>query len=134
MVEICWSTFFKSETEATLCLQTIPVDYRLRAMVCLGGRHPAPERTGIGSIPMKLQHAVEEFAHGRRLLVEAQEVPEVAARFLNDSRVIVVLGPFVTGDHGARFQQFEFVEGSDPFCPRLWIAFRHIGMDAVVGN
>ena len=78
-------------------------------MVCLGGRHPAPERTGIGSIPMKLHHPVEEFAHGRRLFVEAQEVPEVAARFLDDPRVIVVLGPFVTGDHGARFQQFEFV-------------------------
>jgi len=83
---------------------------------------------------MKLHHPVEEFAHGRRLLVEAQEVPEVAASFLDDPRVIVVLGPFVTGDHGARFQQFEFVEGSDPFGPRLWIAFCHIGMDAVVGD
>ena len=83
---------------------------------------------------MKLHHSVEEFAHGHRLLVEAQEVPEVAASFLDDPRVIVVLGPFVTGDHGARFQQFEFVEGSDPFGPRLWIAFCHIGMDAVVGD
>ena len=37
---------------------------------------------------MKLHHLVEEFAHGLRLLVEAQEVPEVAARFLDDPRVI----------------------------------------------
>jgi hypothetical protein len=44
---------------------------RLWAMVCLGGRRPTPERTGIGSISMKLHHPVEEFAHGRRLLVEA---------------------------------------------------------------
>ena len=44
--------------------------YRLWAMVCLGGRRPAPERTGIGSISMKLHHPVEEFAHVRRLLVE----------------------------------------------------------------
>src|SRR6266852_9815916 len=112
---------------------TIPVDYPLWAVACLGGRHPAPQRTRIGSIPMKLHHAVEEFAHGRRLLVEAQEVPEVAARFLDDPRMIVVLGPFVAGHHGPRFQRFEFVEGSDPFRPRLWIAFRHIGMDPVVG-
>src|SRR5260370_34663876 len=54
-----------------LCPQTIPVDYRLRAMVCLGGRHPAPERTGIGSIPMKPHHPGEEFARARRLCVEA---------------------------------------------------------------
>ncbi len=101
-------------------------------MVCFGDRHPTPERTGIGSIPMKLHHPVEEFAHGHRLLVEAQKVPEVAARFLDDPRVVVVLGPFVTGDHGARFQRFKFVEGSDPFGPRLRIAFRHIRMDAVV--
>src|ERR1700726_3256743 len=106
MREICWSTFFKSETEATLCPQTIPVDYRLWAMVCLGGRHPAPERTGIGSTTMKLHHPVEEFAHGLCLLVEAQEVPEVAARFLDDPRVIVVLRSFVAGNHGARFQRF----------------------------
>jgi len=48
-----------------------PAGYRLWAVVCLGGRRPAPERTGIGSISMKLHHPVEEFAHGRRLLVEA---------------------------------------------------------------
>src|SRR5258708_39240473 len=100
-----------------LCPQTIPVDYRLRAMVCLGGRHPAPERTGIGSIPMKLHHPVEEFAHARRLLVEAQEVPQVAASFFDDPRVVVVLGPFVTGAHRARLQQFHVVYGSDSFCP-----------------
>ena len=93
-------------------------------MACLGGRHTAPERTGIGSIPMKLYHPVEEFAHGRRLLVEAQEVPEVAARFLDDPRVIVVLGPFVTGDHGARFQQFKFVEGILDFSPFLRLGWR----------
>jgi hypothetical protein len=43
--------------------------------------------------PHEASSSVEEFAHGRRLLVEAQEVPEVAARFLDDPRVIVVLGP-----------------------------------------
>ena len=64
-------------------------------MVCFGDRHPTPERTGIGSIPMKLHHPVEELARGCRLLVETQEVPEVAARFLDDPRVIVVLGPWM---------------------------------------
>src|SRR5258708_30147394 len=83
---------------------------RLSAMVCFVDRHPTQERTGIGSIPMKLHHPVEEFAHAGRLLAEAQEVPEVAARFLDDPWVIVVLRPFVTGNHGPRFQQFEFVE------------------------
>ena len=39
-------------------------------MVCFGDRQPTPERTGIGSIPMKLHHPVEELAHGRRLLGE----------------------------------------------------------------
>src|SRR6266849_10172407 len=68
---------------------------RLSAMVCFGDRHPAPERTGIGSIPMKLHHPIEEFAHASRLLVEAEEVPEVAARFFDDPRVVVVLRPFV---------------------------------------
>src|SRR6202035_2772257 len=72
--------------------------YQLRAMVCLGGRRSAPERTGIGSVSMKLHHPVEEFAHGRGLLVEAHEVPEVTARFLDDPRVVVVLGSFVSGD------------------------------------
>ena len=45
--------------------------YQLWAMVCLGGRRSAPERTGIGSVSMKLHHPVEEFSRGRRLLVEA---------------------------------------------------------------
>src|SRR5712691_1445017 len=79
-------------------------------MVCLDGRRPTPERTGIGSISMKLHHPVEELTHGHRLFVEAQEVPEIAARFLDDPRVVVVLGPFVASDYGARFQRFEFVE------------------------
>src|SRR5437867_4423675 len=91
--------------------------YQLWAMVCLGGSRSAPERTGIGSVSMKLHHPVEEFAHGRGFLVEAHEVSEVTARFLDDPRMVVVLGPFVAGDHGAGFQRFELVEGGDPFEP-----------------
>ena len=53
----------------------------LRAMVCLGGRRPTPERTGIGSISMKLHHPVEEFAHGRRLLVEEKGSPGSSGAF-----------------------------------------------------
>ena len=63
---------FRKETgRGGASLQGTPAGYRLWAVMCLGGRRPAPERTGIGSISMKLHHPVEEFAHGRRLLVEA---------------------------------------------------------------
>src|SRR5580692_12780588 len=71
--------------------------HQLWAMMGLGGRRSAPERTGIGSVSMKLHHPVEEFAHGRGLLVEAHEVPKVTARFFDDPRVVVVLGSFVAG-------------------------------------
>src|ERR1700681_3923360 len=100
------------------------------SVVCLGGRRSAPERTGIGSVSMKRHHPVEQFAHGRGLLVEAHEVPEVTARFLDDPRVVFVLGSFVAGDHGAGFQRFELVEGGDPFEPGMRVALRHVGMDA----
>src|SRR5207253_6701394 len=66
-----------------------------------------PERARIGPIRIELQHPVVELSRGRRQLGQAVEVADVLPGLFDDSRVVVVLGLLVSGDHRARLERLD---------------------------
>src|SRR5580700_5614389 len=85
--------------------------------LCRLGREP--QRAGVDSVRVNLQHLPVEFLRRRGFLVEPVEVGDVLAGLIDDARVVVLAVAFVAGYDGTRIQRLDDVERSEPVLAAL---------------
>ena len=74
----------------------------------------APERTRIDPVRIKREHPIVEFESCTRFIIQANEILNVAPRFLDVPRGTVRLHRAMADDDGTRTKRFDLIDSGEP--------------------
>ena len=81
---------------------------------------------------MRGEHTIVEFAGGRRLPGEPDEIADVIARLGNVTRRVVGIDRTMSDDDGAGMEVLDLLNGREPIEQALMIRLDQVGMRAIV--
>ena len=85
----------------------------------LRGIGGTPERPRIDPVRIKGEHPIVEFQRCACFIIQANEVLDVAPRFLDMPRGVVWLHWAVADHDGTRIKRLDFVDGGEPVAQPL---------------
>ena len=81
---------------------------------------------------MRGEHTIVEFAGGRRLPGEPDEIADVIARLGNVTRRVVGIDRTMSDDDGAGMEVLDLLNGREPIEQALMVRFDQVGMRSIV--
>ena len=81
----------------------------------------APERPRIDPVRIKGEHPIVEFQRGACFIIQANEILDVAPRFLDVPRGVVRLHWAVADHDGTRIKRLDLIDGGEPVAQPLTV-------------